>query len=330
MEHELAHYARYPFLPGARDYVASLGMSFDKMLAHPVYSAVLERGLQRLLSCVDGKYSPELSDQLSTKLSILSYPIARMMAHSIGQPHLSKYAEGEAESAYYALMNEPEDIIEKMSSQLGLKITDSRMSFLDYLRFSSQISRRNPRWRLANHVVDAGHVEVTEDEAKILLREAIKNRVMEPLNLSHMPASVKKAADDIKTSLVGERQIMEIKQLEDKAMPPCVTAIISALEIGVASHNSMFILATFLANLGLSTEDILSIFSRSPKYDAEKTAYQLRFITGERGATQYTCPTCVTIRSQGLCKAECGVRHPLQHYRRNAKNKPQLIKRKKK
>ena len=71
---------------------------------------------------------------------------------------------------------------------------------------------------------------------------------------------------------------------------------------------------------------MLAIFSRSAKYDEEKTLYQLSFITGERGGTQYTCPTCQNIKSQGLCKADCPVKHPLQYYRNHARRKPAVIK----
>jgi DNA primase large subunit len=106
-------------------------------------------------------------------------------------------------------------------------------------------------------------------------------------------------------------------------MPPCMKGLVAAMEGGVASHNAMFILATFLANLGLSTDDLVKVFAKSPKFDEEKTRYQLGFLTGESGGTEYTCPTCATIKSHGLCKAECQVKHPLQHYRRNAKRKPQ-------
>jgi DNA primase large subunit len=101
-----------------------------------------------------------------------------------------------------------------------------------------------------------------------------------------------------------------------------MNAITGAMESGIASHAGMFILATFLANLGLTRDGILSVYSRSPKYDEEKTLYQLGFITGERGGTEYTCPTCATIKSQGLCRADCPVKHPLQYYRRHAKKQP--------
>ena len=153
-------------------------------------------------------------------------------------------------------------------------------------------------------------------------QRAVKNRVMEPLDASKIPSEIKKAALNLKTALAGERTSIKIEQLEEAALPPCIKGMVAAMEAGLASHNAMFILATFLANLGLTLDDIVSVFSKSPKFDEEKTRYQLGFISGARSGTEYTCPACVTIKSHGLCKAECKVKHPLQYYRQKAKLKP--------
>jgi DNA primase large subunit len=91
--------------------------------------------------------------------------------------------------------------------------------------------------------------------------------------------------------------------------------MISQLGDGVLSHNGMFILACFLGNLGLNEEKILAVFSKSPKYDAEKAKYQLGYILGDATGTKYTCPTCATIASCGFCSRDCGIKHPLQYYR---------------
>ncbi|MFH0861611.1 MAG: hypothetical protein V1875_01140 [Candidatus Altiarchaeota archaeon] len=314
--------ARYPFLRRTREFVASIGMSFDDMLKHPVYCAALDLGRHRAIDCMEGRYRPERSDEYKAKLTILSYPMARMLAHSLGRSAASKYADGEAAAAYELLKGEEEKARKAVLDDLGLKTEDSMMPLIQYTTLSASLARNNPKWKLTNRVVWNGQVEVDQEDATTLSREAIRNRVLEPVDLKKIPDELKKAAAGMKTMLVGTKSAMRMESLEQEAVPPCMNGMVAAMEAGVASHNAMFILATFLANLGLGKEDILKVYSRSPKYDEEKTLYQLEFLLGEKSGTEYTCPTCATIKSHGLCKADCEVKHPLQHYRRHATKRP--------
>jgi DNA primase large subunit len=91
----------------------------------------------------------------------------------------------------------------------------------------------------------------------------------------------------------------------------------ASLENGTISHNERFIIATFYIGAGLNIDGLLKVFSRFPNYNEEKTRYQLEFLTGEKGATKYNCPSCAKIKSYGLCKAECEVKHPLSYYLKN-------------
>ena len=323
---ELRFLAKYPFLRAGREYVTSLKLSFDDVLKHPIYSAALELGRKRVLDCLENKFKPAFDDRLSAELTILSYPAARMLANSVGKAAAMKYAEGEAEAAYGMLKGEDEDTTRKIAEDLGLKADEGRMPFIQYTQLSAALSRRAPKWKLSNRAVEKGLVEVEPDEVKALLREAVRNRVLEPVDANKIPEDVKKTANNLKTLLSGEKPTMELEFLEADALPPCINAMTSALEAGLASHQTMFILATFLNNLGLKKDDMLAVFSKSPKYDEEKTLYQLEFLTGEKGGTTYTCPTCATIKSYGLCKSDCQVKHPLQYYRQHARRRPKVIK----
>ncbi|MFH1054476.1 MAG: hypothetical protein V1744_00110 [Candidatus Altiarchaeota archaeon] len=321
---ELKFLAKYPFLKRTREYVSSLNLSFEDVLKHPIYSAALELGVGRVRDCLERKFKPELEED-RLDLVILSYPLARMIAHSVSQSVASKYADGEAEAAYAMMEGEMGEAFSEIAEDLGVK--GGSMPFLQYTRLASSLSRHNPKWKLVNRVVERGIIEVEAEEARTLLREAVKHRVLEPVDLKKVPQEVKREAANLKTALTGEKATIKVENLEDDALPSCIKSITAAMENGIASHNGMFILATFLANLGLKKEDINAVFARSPKYDEEKTLYQLGFIRGERGVTEYTCPTCATIKSHGLCKAECNVKHPLQYYRQHARRKPKVIKR---
>ncbi len=323
---DITFLARYPFLRGSRDYVASMGLSFSELLAHPVYSAALRYGRERVLDCIAQKYRPAYDSELSAKLTVLSYPLARMLAQAAGPQAAQRHADGEADAAYAMLEAESPPVVKAVTDDLGLEVDEGRMPVLRYVRLAAQAARKNPRWKLVNRVVDKGKVDVDGEEVRLLVREAVRERVLEPIDLKRIPEEVKKEAAAVKATLIGLRPQSKVDALEDEAVPPCMKGIVAAMEAGAASHNAMFILATFLANLGLPQAEMLKVFSKSPKYDEEKTVYQLGFITGERGGTEYTCPTCETIRGHGLCKADCQVKHPLQYYRMKARTKPAVIK----
>ena len=312
---EIQLLAKYPFMRTARDYVSSLRLSTEELFRHPVYSSAIGFGKERVVDCMESRYSPAGRDPA---LVILSYPVARMIALSVGPSVASRYAEGEAEAAHNLMRKEDEAVLRLLRLDLGVKTTDGKMPLTQYLRLAAHLAKKASEWKLSNRAVDRGMVRVEEPDEAMLLKEAVRQRVLEPVDLKKVPSEIKKATAELKTALIGDRTEVRIEKLEDGAVPPCMRSIMAALALGDASHNAMFILATFLANLGLKDQDILSIYSRSPKYDEGKTLYQMGFIRGTRGGREYTCPTCDTIKAHGLCKAQCSVKHPLQYYRRNA------------
>lgn len=316
---DLIHLAKYPFTEDAKKHVLSLNMSFEDMLNHPIYSDVTNWGVDRVKQCIEGRFNPKPQDELSCNFTILSYPIARMIAYGLGQSLKMKYASGEAKAAYAFLKQEDKETLEKISNEVGIKFKDGKMHFTEFVVLSSQLKKDNLKWRLTNRTLSKGYVFVESDEIPSLIQESIMTKVHAPIDKKAIPEKLRVLSKDLRVSLSEEREILDIKEIDERALPPCINHILGALENGIASHNGMFILATFLSNLGLQKEGIHGVFERFPKYEYGKADYQLSVITGEKGGTEYTCPTCQTIKSQGLCKAECKVKHPLQYYRRNSK-----------
>jgi DNA primase large subunit len=85
-----------------------------------------------------------------------------------------------------------------------------------------------------------------------------------------------------------------------------------------------FTLTTFMINVGISTDDVLKLFSNVADFDEGKTRYQVEHIAGLIGSkTRYTPPKCDVLRSFGICienGANCGrIRHPLKYYQNKAR-----------
>jgi len=108
-------------------------------------------------------------------------------------------------------------------------------------------------------------------------------------------------------------------------MPPCIERLIKELQHGEnLSHFARFTLATFLIHAGWTTIDqIVDLFRNAPDFDEKVTRYQVEHLAGKRGGKKYDPPSCARIRQEGLCVADCGVRHPLELLRRRQGNSEQ-------
>jgi DNA primase large subunit len=108
-------------------------------------------------------------------------------------------------------------------------------------------------------------------------------------------------------------------QVEEGAFPPCLQALVGAITAGTnLPHAGRFAIVAFLHNIGMKPPQIMEIFARAPDFDPEKTRYQVEHICGRSG-TEYTAPSCATLRTTGFCvnrDSTCErVNHPLSYYR---------------
>ena len=324
---ELRVAARYPFTSAAREFVKSLNLSLEGIMAHPLYSACVELGERRVAECVEGRFNPAVGDELECKLAVLSYPVARMIANSMGsRPLLERYASGEAHACARFLDSEDNAVVASIVKELDLDYDGRTMGLVKFIHLSADLAKKTPRWKLLSRSVESGRVEADENEVRTLMREAIREEVKKPVEVKNIPDELRRRTKGLRSLLTPERHDIKIEKVDENALPPCVKAMVAMLEQGAASHNAMFVLATFFSNLGLGVEETVNIFRRSPKFKEELTRYQIEFLSGEKSNTEYTCPTCVTIKSWGLCRWECPVKHPIQYYRNNAKTGVKVIK----
>ena len=110
--------------------------------------------------------------------------------------------------------------------------------------------------------------------------------------------------------------------INPKVLPPCIRKILIDIENGEnIPHQARFAVTSMLLSLGLKVEEIVSLFSKSPDFDEEKTKYQIEHIAGRRGGgTRYTPPSCSTMRTYGICYGRdriCdSITHPISYVRK--------------
>lgn len=309
---DLEYCAKYPFTRQAKDYVKALSLTLSEILEHPVYGACLNGGKTRFLNGLRGKIRPDLGDSVSQELTVLSYPIARLISAVVGGASMRKYAASEALAAYDFYSENPQDF-EELLKDMDLSFADGKLALTEYLALSERLARFDGRFRLVNRMVSDGMVAIDDSEKKEIMREKIARKVSEGIDAKKAPPIILAEARKIEASISLASQKAFEENTRGLVNPPCIKEMISLMSTAQGSHNIMFILGTYLFGRGYSEDKAVEVFAKSPSFDEDKTRYQLKFLSGERGSTKYSCPTCVKIKSYGLCRWECGIKHPLQY-----------------
>lgn len=104
--------------------------------------------------------------------------------------------------------------------------------------------------------------------------------------------------------------------------PPCMQSILRSLVSGDnLTHHQRFALATFLLNLDIDIDNLLSIFRYSPDFNERIARYQLEHLAGLRGSKKRYLPySCATMKTLNLCSSDCGTKNPLQYFYRRSKS----------
>jgi len=198
-----------------------------------------------------------------------------------------------------------------------------------YLRLTASRLARDPKYSLANQIVDNGKVFIDRDIMIRLIEEEIFKKILEMADSIEYDINKLSSYLDEYKKILEETRWFERKGLDlekakvigynPKALPPCMKNLISRLENGDnLSHHERFTVAAFLTNIGLDTDTILEFFKNTPDYNEKIARYQVEHIAGLRGSRKKYLPyNCDTMKSLGICPINnyCGKgRNPLTIY----------------
>ena len=328
-------HARYPFLESAREAVAEQTVDLATIVEQD--REVVERGRERVVAAIDeGDVGEPQSD---VRVELLSYPVARVLVSLVDERVLvRRYARAEAETAFDQFRTELEEPAEFKSVETNRLDLETLLAEFDlaeavrpdgggyrvdvgtYLPLSSDLWE--DEWRLVNRSLEAGTVPVTERELLVLVREAIRRRVEAGLPFD-VPETIAAALEDdaeaIRAVLADLELTREIDTVVPELFPPCMTALLDDIRKGEhLPHHSRFAITAFLANIGMSTDEIVELYRVNTSFGEEMTRYQTDHIRGETSPTDYTSPSCATMQSYGDCVNKddlCDrISHPLGYY----------------
>jgi len=325
--------AKYPFVREAREFV---GQHFDLNLAElPELEnrEAIERGFQRVYQAIKRRKVPfDTQNMIRYDTEVVSFPVAIMLVAIINDDMLrNMYATAEAKRCSELMLQDRTDIprvANELEFHFRVATGETQQNLLairlvDYLAFSPQLW--GEKWRLVNRTVDRGEVLVTEHEFARILEEKIKRTISERTRADasgiKLPALLVKKRTELADAWGEYKAAIQPEiRLEPRDIPPCMNRLTQRMTNGEnLSHVERRTLVSYLAAIGWTEEEMMSLLRHSPDFNERIARYQLEHITGRRGkAKKYSPPSCATMKMYGLCFPDkwCShIRHPLKYRR---------------
>lgn len=326
-------HARYPYFHNAREAVREADIELAAAARDP---AIARRATERVESALSDRMIGE--PDRNARIELLSYPVARVLVSLVNQPVvIHRYARAEAVAARERFEADLETTALRSTRNERLTIGDLLAEFdLDghvretdreyeiriatYLSLASDL--RDEKWRLVNRNLADGQVRADREEVLGLLGEAVRKRVADGLPFG-VPELVGDVLEDEKVHvlerLAETNLIREIDTVVPELFPPCMKYLLDRIQKGEhLDHHSRFAITAFLTNIGMSTDDIVELYSINPGFGEEITRYQTDHIRGEISPTEYSTPACATMQSYGDCvnmDDRCErISHPMAYY----------------
>ncbi len=316
---------KYPFLPRVVEEVRELGLTV-RDLDTPLGEEILRRAAERVVASIKG-YRPSVADDYRDEA--LSFLTALLMLRVINDPMLTRrFAVAEAKRfSAHLRVEEGEKVVEILRELFGWRMRDHGgtllIHFADYLE---NIPEYRGPWKLVNRPLRDGWVALTPRELARLGEEGLKRYIYDKVHGSgevpELPGRFLEYVEAVKGEWSKVRGEIEAGPAAaagtEDAYPPCIRAILEDLRAGKnLSHSARFALATFLLHIGKDVEEVMELFRAAPDFREEVARYQVEHLAGLRGSkVKYLPFKCENMRSLGLCRWDCGVRHPLQYFYR--------------
>jgi len=330
-------HARYPFLESAREAVEAAEADVADLVAGGE-GLVLDRARERVEAALSSGHAGDdepAGMHRSTRVELLSYPIARILVSLLEEPlAIDAYARAEAATARARLQadlpppggreGDRDDgmRVRELLAEFGLADRVQgrdpfRVDVATYLELSSDLE--DERWALVERSLANGAVPVSRGELYDLLEQAVADRVADGLPLS-VPAAVggalQEPAEGIEAMLADDDIPLALDTVDPDSFPPCMDALLERARDGESlPDHSEYELVGFLAATGMDADAVVDLAGGG--LDRETVAHQLAHLRDDQGL-EYAPPSCATMDAYGDCvnrDDRCDtIDHPLSYY----------------
>ena len=317
-------FAKYPFLKEAQDAISANAYSLESLLKEGPRGFLIEKATRRVMQALSFPREGLDSGFDFPEGEVISYALARVIVSCMDdRTVIDRLARYEALRASQFLQDEPAEKRRFVAEQIGFDPDARTLPVTAYVELTAGL--RDQKWRLVNREVKRGNVALEPEEGDDLLRERLRLILARQLPLKIPSPLCERLTPAIERIGAAFQEVLmeDFGEVEEECFPPCINALIDAVTKGTnIPHTGRFALTAFLHSIGLSSLQIIEVFTRAPDFDVERTTYQVEHITGSSG-TEYTPPSCATMKTYGLCVHRDGlcehVSHPLNYYRTKKK-----------
>lgn len=296
----LSFAVKYPFTKQAKEALEESKISIN--------SRIIEKAVNRIKNSLKGKNPKSSATHPSEMIEeIASYAASRMILSAMKNSYvINKFAVSEAKRAYSYLNIDSEENIQTLLKEFNFLIKKQNNDYLIHFSTYLKNSPGSVDYRLINRNLNKGSIIINNHERLRLLQEAIKEKVQRIPFLKNPSKEIKDAVD----SIIKELPKISPSKISFKKgdNPPCIESLLISLKKHQnLSHQARWILAVYLLNKKMSSENILELFSNFPDFKEKISKYQIEHAKKQG----YTTPSCSTVRGYGLCVANCNIRNPL-------------------
>jgi len=311
---------KYPFSNKAREYLKSKDidlLSIDENLIKKATTFLINT-INLSVQDREKQWKMYLSenDQKIAEIYVTIYPISRLLLSVVDyNPLYQQFGVYYQKQLRYYLNNSKEDIeFDELLADLSpdIKYNEQENKYtiglIDYLKYEL-----GDEYKLQYINLKAGIIYFEKEELINLLSVILKKRILSNINIEkkELPKKFKEYGQYIKDKIIKENtyNIKTINKIDYKNFPPCFAGMYNKIMGGEKlTHIENFYLAVFLANVGYTYDEILSIYKHLPNYDEKIASYQIKTLMEKK----YSVPNCDTIKGNGLCLNECNAKHPFQ------------------
>lgn len=292
--------AKYPFSSKAKEIMREHSVEANDQIA--------EMGFERLKSALNGEIKKKIFiHEEDAIVEILSYAAARMILSYMRNRYLAnRYAIAEAKKTFSYLSKESKENILSLARDVGINSFSEDQTLTvdvsDFLLYSP----KDMHYKLIRRDLRQGRVRINQHEQIRLIEEAVKKYAEKIPESQSVPPAIKKVAEKLHTLLPKiEPQKISFKEGEN---PPCIEALLDVMKKHEnVGHTGRWLLAVYLINRGMSTPDIVNIYSNAPDFNERISTYQIEHAR-KRG---YKMPNCVSVFGYGYCVADCKITNPM-------------------
>lgn len=258
----LSQLAAYPFLPGAREYLARLSVSLDLLAESP---ELHERTSQRIHQALDHRY---VLPGHNPELELLSFAGAGMICAAVQSDLLSKtWARAEARRMERSLKQEPSGFLNKVVQHFRWLTRSAEPPYEAAIPFNEYVSRtqplRGPQWRLVNRRMNGGYVYLTRGEMSTLISVDVARWIrgrIDQVGRIQVPESVQPLIGEVGEAAARvEARLRGIGRMRGRWEPPWVPLLLRGVGKGMRDEAAIRLTSYYVNVRRLPDDQIIEI-----------------------------------------------------------------------